>query len=522
MTPRHDARLVPAALGAWAAAAAVLHGFPVGFAVAVTAGIAGGGLLLLARVGAPAPWPGVRAAGASLGLALVAASAAGITTVTHAEASRRAVPEAVVESHEVLLRGTVDGVPRQAVIRGAELAFAQVRLTAWTTVGDAAATWVSTGGTVTVVVDADALARDDAILVRADVDRDEDGGVIAWDAEVVDRAPGTGPWADARRWVGQAAQALPVETAGLVQGMVTGDTSRMPAYQVDAMRVSGLAHLTAVSGAHFAVLTLLVSAATAWLRVPRQARAVAVAGAATSFALLVGQAPSVARAVVMALVVAGAMALGRRARGLPALSAAVLAVVLVAPEALRTGGLRDVGGRGREHRRVGAAGGASPGSVVGAAGGAGSLGATGRPTGADAPPADPPARHQPVRRGGEPDRDALRGARDGVRAPRCRDRPVVDRCGGSVDGRQRHRGVAHSPSGGRGGGVAGGDSAVAGCAVGAGGRFARRARRHRGDGAAAACCAACGGARGDHLRRCGRGVGIAAGGRPGGLGRGRV
>ncbi|MFV0287321.1 MAG: hypothetical protein ACK5IM_13205, partial [Demequina sp.] len=82
----------------------------------------------------------MRAAGASLGLALVAASAASITTVTHVEASRRAMPEAVVAAHEVLLRGTVDGVPRQAVIRGAERAFAQVRLTAWSTGGDPAGT----------------------------------------------------------------------------------------------------------------------------------------------------------------------------------------------------------------------------------------------------------------------------------------------------------------------------------------------------------------------------------------------
>ena len=48
------------------------------------------------------------------------------------------------------------------------------------------------------------------------------------------------------------------DRAELVVGMVFGDDSRLPAQVRDAMLVSGLSHLTAVSGSNIAIVTGLV------------------------------------------------------------------------------------------------------------------------------------------------------------------------------------------------------------------------------------------------------------------------
>ncbi len=143
------------------------------------------------------------------------------------------------------------------------------------------------------------------------------------------------PWLAAagsvRQVVVRQAAMLPGDAAALLPGVTVGDTSGVPDDLRDAMRASGLAHLTAVSGAHFALLTTLVLAGAATARLPRLLRAGAVVAVGAGLVLVVGPSPSVLRAAVMGLVGAAALLVGRRSRSPAALAAAVVVLLLVDP-----------------------------------------------------------------------------------------------------------------------------------------------------------------------------------------------
>jgi len=150
---------------------------------------------------------------------------------------------------------------------------------------------------------------------------------------VVVRAPGSMDRAVAavRSGLLAASDGLPPDARGLVPGAAVGDTTRVPAELVEAMRDTGLLHLTAVSGGHFAVLSLAVIGVATALRAPRALRA-ALAGAATAaFVLLVHPEPSVVRAAVMGGLSVLGMLLGRRGRAVPALGTAVVVLLVVDP-----------------------------------------------------------------------------------------------------------------------------------------------------------------------------------------------
>ncbi|MFI5085959.1 MAG: ComEC/Rec2 family competence protein, partial [Actinomycetales bacterium] len=67
---------------------------------------------------------------------------------------------------------------------------------------------------------------------------------------------------------------LPADAAGLLPGMVTGDRSAVPAGLADAMKLAGLTHLTAVSGANCTLVLASVILLARTLRLPRAAVAV--------------------------------------------------------------------------------------------------------------------------------------------------------------------------------------------------------------------------------------------------------
>lgn len=128
-----------------------------------------------------------------------------------------------------------------------------------------------------------------------------------------------------------AVAGLPPAERGLVPGLVDGDTSRLPDSVADDFRTAGLTHLTAVSGANvaFVVGAVLLLARRARLR----GLFLPFAGtlALLGFVVLARPQPSVLRAGVMGLVALAALASGRRRPGVPALSAAVLFLVLLDP-----------------------------------------------------------------------------------------------------------------------------------------------------------------------------------------------
>ena len=145
------------------------------------------------------------------------------------------------------------------------------------------------------------------------------------------------------------AAALPGDGGALLPGLAIGDTSRVSQTLDQAMKDASLSHLTAVSGANCAVVTIAVLGLATLARLPRWARGVVAAGALLGFVVLVTPQPSVLRAAVMAAVALACLVTGRRAAGTPALAVAVLLLLLGDPwlarnpgfllSALATGGL---------------------------------------------------------------------------------------------------------------------------------------------------------------------------------------
>jgi len=118
---------------------------------------------------------------------------------------------------------------------------------------------------------------------------------------------------------------------GLLVGFVTGDTRLLPERDVEAMRATGLSHLTAVSGSNTAVMLAGVAGLLTLGRVGARLRWSLLAVSVLWFAFLTRLEPSVLRAGTMALLVIAAAVHGvaRDARHL--LAGAVLLLVLVDP-----------------------------------------------------------------------------------------------------------------------------------------------------------------------------------------------
>ena len=117
----------------------------------------------------------------------------------------------------------------------------------------------------------------------------------------------------------------------LIPGMVLGDTSLQSAVFSDAMRRSGLTHLTAVSGANFAI----ISSFLLWL-MQYPIRRVRPRLFVTSIALiafigLVRPSPSVLRAAAMAAVVIFAKSHKAQSDSIPSLGFAIAIVVIADP-----------------------------------------------------------------------------------------------------------------------------------------------------------------------------------------------
>ena len=119
--------------------------------------------------------------------------------------------------------------------------------------------------------------------------------------------------------------------AGLLPGLVLGDTSALPDEVLDDARTAGLTHLTAVSGTN---ITIVLGAVVLLGRLAGAGpRACAVLAGITlvGFVILVRPSPSVLRAAVMGTIALLALVTGRRRQALPALSGAVVVLLAVRP-----------------------------------------------------------------------------------------------------------------------------------------------------------------------------------------------
>ncbi len=176
------------------------------------------------------------------------------------------------------------------------------------------------------------------------------GDVVAAPAKVRSATPGDEPFVSLVgaprqvRWAGSAAGPaearealrrhaawLPTDAAGLVPALATGDRSALEPRLEEDMRAAGLGHLTAVSGANFAIV---LGCAAIVLRLARCPRWGVVAGCAltlVAFVGVVGLEPSVLRAAAMGTVALVALATGRAGASCSALCAAVVVILLADP-----------------------------------------------------------------------------------------------------------------------------------------------------------------------------------------------
>ncbi len=162
-----------------------------------------------------------------------------------------------------------------------------------------------------------------------------EAGILAASSAPVEMAGGSAAWHEGaghlrRSYVG-AADFLSSDAAGLLPGMVTGDTSALDEGLESAMRAVGMTHLTAVSGANCSLVLGALLLAARSLRLPRMAAAAMALAGLALFVLLVGPDASVLRAALMGSIALASLAGGRVGRGLSFLCLAVIGLLLADP-----------------------------------------------------------------------------------------------------------------------------------------------------------------------------------------------
>ena len=135
-----------------------------------------------------------------------------------------------------------------------------------------------------------------------------------------------------RQGLRDASATLPADERGLLPGLVDGDTSRLDPGLGRDFRTTGLTHLTAVSGTNVAVVLAATLVVCGWLRIGLRWRPPVALVVLLGFVVLARPSPSVLRATVMGALGLLALSTGSRRQALPALSAAVLVLVLLSPE----------------------------------------------------------------------------------------------------------------------------------------------------------------------------------------------
>lgn len=133
-----------------------------------------------------------------------------------------------------------------------------------------------------------------------------------------------------RTGLARTATGIPGDAGRLLPAVAVGDMRSVGDLE-EAMRASGLAHLTAVSGAHFSLVGGVVLALAAQCRVARRWRWLPVAGVMVGFVALVHPGASVVRAAVMGAIGVLGLVAGRPTRSVPALAGAVLVLLVVDP-----------------------------------------------------------------------------------------------------------------------------------------------------------------------------------------------
>jgi competence protein ComEC len=127
------------------------------------------------------------------------------------------------------------------------------------------------------------------------------------------------------------AKTLPGNAPGLVPGMSVGDTRYMEKGVKDATKVSGLTHLTAISGAHFVIIISLIGTILSALKLRLSVKVILQLIAIVAMVLLVHPTDSVKRAAVMSVIGLCGIFFKRRSQSLSALFFAIIAYLIYDP-----------------------------------------------------------------------------------------------------------------------------------------------------------------------------------------------
>lgn len=136
---------------------------------------------------------------------------------------------------------------------------------------------------------------------------------------------------DLRRKFLALAKTLPGNAPGLVPGMSVGDTRFMEKDLKDATKISGLTHLTAISGAHFVIIISLIGTILAALKLRLGVKCVLQLVAVAGMVILVHPTDSVKRAAVMSVIGLCGIFFKRRSQSLSALFFAISAYLIFDP-----------------------------------------------------------------------------------------------------------------------------------------------------------------------------------------------
>lgn len=294
-----ELRLVPGAATAWLAVIAVLLGGR-GWAIFIIAAIVG--CCLIARQWGQALFSGMVATAAALVAAVRQARAAAFDLGTEVTGRLITAPTQT-STGGWLLKLKVPGYPTQLPVFSSE------------------------------PVPAAAGAE---LMVRVKVGESDRVGVgklsaTATDVQVIGEPEGLAGWA---AHVSDTFRALVVDTVGpssqgLIPGMVLGDTSLQSSPERDLYIITGLSHLSAVSGANVAIVCSAAAMVCAAFALGPRARVAASLCALATYVVLVGFEPSVQRAAVAGLVGLLAVLNSTRMEPIHALSLGIIALLFV-------------------------------------------------------------------------------------------------------------------------------------------------------------------------------------------------
>ncbi|MDY6835891.1 MAG: DNA internalization-related competence protein ComEC/Rec2 [Chloroflexota bacterium] len=131
------------------------------------------------------------------------------------------------------------------------------------------------------------------------------------------------------------ALAMPEPQASLSQAILLGNRSNIPEHVTEHFRVSGTAHLLAISGLHIAILGGMVLGSAAWAFGRQRPTYLLVTLAAIwLYATVAGMNPPVFRAAIMFSLFLLAIQLGRPRSALPTIGFAAAIIVTIRPQSL--------------------------------------------------------------------------------------------------------------------------------------------------------------------------------------------